>query len=75
MAQITVTFTDMPDGTCKCESSPTFSDMMNKVANHGKDSTTFAEAYALRALREVHLASKEMEKNSGRLVIPVPRLT
>lgn len=69
MAKVTITIEDA-GGMVKTVMSPTAETLLQKVASHGPDSLTAAEAYAFAAINHM----RKLSKQQGRIIVPVPRL-
>jgi hypothetical protein len=68
MAKFTIEITDMPNGGVNVVSSPSNETMFKKIASHGPDSLTSAEAYGMYACRMM----REKSKETGKIVTLVP---
>lgn len=70
MAKITITIEDKPNSRVEVIVTPPAESLLNKIASHGPNSLTSAEAYALCAVRTV----REESKRNGPTRIMVPRV-
>lgn len=70
MAKFTIEITDMPNGGVNVVSSPSNETMFQKIASHGPESLTAAEAYGMYACRMMREKSKDMAS----IVTLVPRI-
>lgn len=71
MAKVVIVIEDQ-DGRVKTVSTPSFAYMASKL-KHGE--MTSAEGYAICALNAIREASKKMKQNSGKLIVPLPRIS
>lgn len=69
MSKVTMTFEDV-GGNVKVEMSPTAETLIQKIASHGPDSLTSAEAYAMAAANRV----RSLSKQPGRIITAVPAI-
>lgn len=69
MAKVTITIEDI-GGNVKVVMNPSAETMLKKIASHGKESLTAAEAYALAGVNRM----RDLSKSAGRIITPVPRI-
>jgi hypothetical protein len=65
VADVIIRITDLPDGTVSCVATPNVQDLIN-LMNH-QAGLTMAQGYALRALRAVLEASRELRQGATAL--------
>lgn len=69
MAKVSITIEDV-GGNVKVTLEPTAETLLNKIASHGPESLTAAEAYAMAAANHM----RKISKQPGQIVVDVPRL-
>lgn len=71
MAKIVINIEDVPGGGVSVVTTPSNEEMFRKLASHGPNSLTAAEAYALYACRMIR---EESKRGDSRIIVPVPRI-
>lgn len=68
MAKVVITIEDI-GGNVKVSMEPTAETLLQKIASHGPESLTAAEAYAMAGVNRM----RDLSKQPGRIIVPVPR--
>lgn len=70
-SKVTITVEDQANGTVKVVMTPSAETLLSKIASHGPDSLSAAEAYAMAAINRIRQVSKLAD---GSIIVPVPRI-
>lgn len=69
MSKVVITIEDV-GGNVRVKMDPTAETLLKKIASHGKESLTAAEAYAFAGVNRM----RDLSKQAGKIIVPVPRV-